>query len=195
MLEVSLWYCCQHFPSDLHCQMLLPAQAARHALSYGKQMSPDMGQGEAAMMRPEKNAGGGQLFSSQLLVLVMVLLSSAMVLAQDAGWPRQITKPGGKVVLYQPQVDDWKNYQQVDARMAFTVTPTGGQNHVGVVTVQLKSAVNMDDHTVFLSDPQITSISFPSLDAATTAKMDQLMRTFLNPAATMTIFLSALRRA
>jgi hypothetical protein len=144
------------------------------------------------MMRPGKNAGGGQLFSSQLLVLVMVLLSSAMTLAQDPGWPRQITKPGGKVVLYQPQVDDWKNYQQVDARMAFTVTLTGGQSHVGVVTVRLKSAVNMDDHTVFLSDPQVTSISFPSLDAGTTAKMDQLMRTFLNPAATMTISLERL---
>ena len=74
--------------------------------------------------------------------------------AQDPGWPRTITKPGGKLVLYQPQVDDWKNYQQVDGRMAFTVTPTGGQSHVGVVTVQMKSAVNMDDHTVLPERPE-----------------------------------------
>src|SRR5262249_33438252 len=89
------------------------------------------------------------------------------------------------VVLYQPQVDDWKNYQQVDARMAFTITPTGGQAHVGVVTVQLQSTVNMSDHTVLLSNPQITSVSFPSLDAATSAKRDQLMRPFLTPSPTM----------
>ena len=50
----------------------------------------------------------------------------------------------------------------------------------------------MDDHTVFLSDPQVTSISFPSLDPATTAQMKNLMKTFLNPAATMTISLDRL---
>src|SRR5271166_6157155 len=123
---------------------------------------------------------------------LLILFSAILSPAQDPGWPRQITKPGGKLVLYQPQVDDWKDYTQVDARMAFTLTPTGGKSHVGVVTVQLQSAANMDDHTVFLSNPQITSVSFPSLDPATTAQMDQLMRTFLNPAATMTISLDRL---
>ncbi|MGC2111188.1 MAG: hypothetical protein WA655_16855 [Candidatus Korobacteraceae bacterium] len=127
-----------------------------------------------------------------LCVFLMLLLSAAMSLAQDAGWPRQLTKPGGKLILYQPQVDDWQNYRQVDARMAFTLTPTGGKSYVGVVTVQLQSAVNMDNHTVFLSNPQVTSISFPSLDPSTTAQMDQLMKTFLNPAATMTISLDRL---
>ncbi len=115
-----------------------------------------------------------------------------MVWAQDTGWPREITKPGGKLVLYQPQVDDWKNFQQVDARMAFTVTPTGGASHVGVVTVQMQSVVNMDDHTVVLSHPEITGISFPSLDATTTAQLKPLMTTFLNPSATMTISLERL---
>ena len=126
-----------------------------------------------------------------ILFALSVLLVAATG-AQDQGWPRQFTKPGGKVVLYQPQVDDWNNYQQVDARMAFTITPTGGKTHVGVVTVRLQSAVNMDAHTVFLSDPQITSISFPSLDTATAAQMDQLMRSFLNPAATFNISLDRL---
>src|ERR1700691_4674786 len=127
------------------------------------------------------------------LILLMLLLSAVLGLAQDAGaWPRQITKPGGTIILYQPQVDDWENYQQVDARMAFSLTPTGGKSHVGVITVQLKSAVNMDDHTVLLSDPQITSVTFPSLDPATATQMEQLARTFLNPAATMTISLDRL---
>ena len=126
------------------------------------------------------------------LLCALIVLFAATTIAQDAGWPRQITKPGGKVVLYQPQVDSWNNYQQVDARMAFTITPTGGKSHVGVVTVRLQSAVNMDAHTVFLSNPEITSITFPSLDPATTTQMDQLMRTFLNPAATMTISLDRL---
>ena len=131
-----------------------------------------------------------KLKTFSLFLFLMVLFSAALSWAQDQeGWPRTITKPGGKIVLYQPQVDDWKNYQQVDARMAFTLTPTGGKSHVGVLTIQLQSAVNMDTHTVFLSNPQITGIYFPSLDAATTAQMDQLVRASLNPAATMTISL------
>ena len=126
------------------------------------------------------------------LLFVLTLLFVAVTAAQDQGWPRTITKPGGTVVLYQPQVDSWNNYQQVDARMAFTLTPTGGKSHVGVVTVRLKSAVNMDAHTVFLSDPQVTSVAFPGLDPTTTAQMDQLVKTFFNPAATMTISLDRL---
>ena len=127
-----------------------------------------------------------------LLTFLLSCLVPTLAWSQDPGWPRQISKPGGKVVLYQPQVDDWKNYQQVDARMAFTITPTGGQSHVGVLTVQMNSTVNMADHTVVLNNPRITSVSFPSLDAATSAQMEQLMRTFLNPAATMTISLERL---
>src|SRR5271166_6960787 len=134
-----------------------------------------------------------KLKTFSLFLFLMVLFSAALSWAQDQeGWPRTITKPGGKIVLYQPQVDDWKNYQQVDARMAFTLTPTGGKSHVGVVTGQLQSTINMDEHTVFLSNPQITSIYFPSLDPATTAQMDQLMRSFLNPAFTTTISLDRL---
>ncbi len=131
-------------------------------------------------------------YKHQISIVLVFFLLTAIAFAQDPGWPRQITKPGGKLILYQPQIDDWKNFQEVDARMAFTVTPTGGQSHVGVVTVKLASVVNMDDHTVLLSNPQVTSISFPSLDPATTAQMEQLMKTFLNPSATMTISLERL---
>ena len=127
-----------------------------------------------------------------LVLFFLMLLSATSSWAQGPGWPRTLTKPGGKLVLYQPQVDDWKNYQQVDARMAFTLTPTGGKSHVGVVTVQMQSSTNMDDHTVLLSNPQVTSVAFPSLDPATTAQMTQLMKAFLNPAATMTISLDRL---
>ncbi len=130
--------------------------------------------------------------SSFLVLFLLILFLPAATWAQQMEWPRTLTKPGGTLVLYQPQVDDWKDYKQVDARMAFTLTPTGGKSHVGVVTVQLKSAVNMDDHTVFLSDPQVTSISFPSLDPTTTAQMKQLMTVFLNPSATITISLDRL---
>ena len=38
-------------------------------------------------------------------------------------------------VVYQPQVDDWKNFRELDWRMAFSLTPAGGQEVVGVATL------------------------------------------------------------
>jgi len=125
-------------------------------------------------------------------VMLIILFPASLSVAQDQGWPRTITKPGGTLVLYQPQVDDWKNYEQVDGRVAFSITPTGGKQHVGVATIELQSATNFDDRTVVLSNPQIKGLYFPSLDAATTAQMDQLVRSFLNPAFTTTISLDRL---
>ena len=102
-------------------------------------------------------------------------------------------QPGGTLVLYQPQVDDWKNYQEVDARMAFTITPTGGKQHVGVLTGTVAVHGQHGRRTLSSSAiPRLRVLYFPSLDPATTAQMDQLVRTFLNPAATMTISLDRL---
>jgi hypothetical protein len=47
--------------------------------------------------------------------------------AQDPGWPRQIVKPGGTLIIYQPQVDNWKDLITITWRQAFQLTPTGGR--------------------------------------------------------------------
>ncbi|HVP53902.1 MAG TPA: hypothetical protein VMU45_02825 [Candidatus Eisenbacteria bacterium] len=124
-----------------------------------------------------------------LLLAISICLASAA--AQDSGWPRQITKPGGKLVVYQPQVDDWRDYQTLDLRAAFTITPTGGKTQVGALTATATTTVNFDTHTVFLNNPQITSVTFPSTPA-NSEQLGSLVRTFLNPSATMTISLDRL---
>src|SRR5215469_16392378 len=124
---------------------------------------------------------------SPVVLAVLLLVLGLYGAAQTPRWPHTITNAQGQITLYQPQVDDWKNFQVVDARIAFAVTPTGGKQQVGVATVQMQTVANMDTHTVVLSNPQITSLYFPSLSAAATPAMDQLVRSFLNPSATMTI--------
>lgn len=119
--------------------------------------------------------------------VLFLLMSVSWGAAQAARWPHTLTNAGGQITLYQPQVDDWQNFKVVDARIAFAVTPTGGKEQVGVATVSMQSSVNMDTHTAVLTNPQINSLYFPSLDPAATAQMNQLVRSFLNPAATMTI--------
>jgi len=52
--------------------------------------------------------------------LVLLLVSSASAFAQDPGWPRKLEKPGGTVIVYQPQVDEWKDYATITTRVAFS---------------------------------------------------------------------------
>ena len=36
----------------------------------------------------------------------------------DSSWPREKYSNGTKLIIYQPQVDDWKNFQDLSWRMA-----------------------------------------------------------------------------
>ena len=140
------------------------------------------------MLRPENRSRS--LFGIVKSCLLLTALLCALVASswsQAFQWPKTKTSASGVLVMYQPQVDDWSNFQVVNGRMAFTITPTGGKEHPGVATVRMQTSVDMDTHTVTLTDPQITNLYFPSLDPATTAEMDQLVRSFINPAATFTI--------
>jgi hypothetical protein len=124
------------------------------------------------------------------LALALTLVASGFpvrAIADDPGWPRERDQDGTRLILYQPQIDDWKQFKQISGRMAISLTPKGGQPHVGVVALQMDTVTDIDSRTVLLSNPTITSTSFPGADPATAQKLDQLVRTFLKPEATMTI--------
>jgi hypothetical protein len=111
------------------------------------------------MLRNESHHRSLFAISKALLLfaaLLCTLVSSSW--SQAFQWPRTLTRPGGVLVMYQPQVDNWNNYQTVEARAAFTLTPTGGKQHPGVVAFTLQTSVDMDTHTVTLTNPQITNL-------------------------------------
>jgi CheY-like chemotaxis protein len=62
-----------------------------------------------------------------IAVSLLFLASVSGVSAQDPGWPRQITKQGDTLVYYQPQVDNWKDFEELDWRMAIAITPAGAR--------------------------------------------------------------------
>jgi len=127
-----------------------------------------------------------------LLISMLVLTFTNFCLAQDPGWPRQKSNPAGTLVYYQPQVDHWTNYKDLGFRTAFTLTPTGGKQVVGVLNVNAQTDVSVDNRTVVLNNLTITGTHFPSLDAGTAAQMDQLVRTFLPPGNSVSISLDRL---
>ncbi len=112
-----------------------------------------------------------------VLALIFAVCSSTW--AQDPGWPRKLVKPGGTVIIYQPQVDDWQSFTDIKWRSAFQLTPTAGKQIVGAASFEATTEVNTDTHMVFLFNIQVLNTYFPSLDPATSAQMDQLFRTFV----------------
>jgi hypothetical protein len=117
----------------------------------------------------------------KLFVVLLILAASSHAWAQDPGWPRQVVKPGGTLIIYQPQVDDWRNFTDITWRQAFQLTPAGGKQIVGAASFEGTTQVNTDTHMVFMHDLKILNTYFPDQDPATTAQMDQLVRSFLPP--------------
>ncbi len=115
------------------------------------------------------------------LIAATLLFFAALgtVSAQDPGWPRQITKPQGTLVYYQPQVDNWNDFENIDWRMAISITPAGGKAIVGAVTLHGLTSVNSESQMVLISNLEIKNTYFPSLSPADAGPMDQLLRTFV----------------
>jgi hypothetical protein len=112
-------------------------------------------------------------------VLVLILAACSCTWAQDPGWPRKLVKPGGTVIIYQPQVDDWQNFTDITWRQAFQLTPTGGKEIVGAASFEGTTEVNTETHTVFMFNIKVLNTYFPSRDPSTSAQLEQLFRSFI----------------
>ncbi len=112
-------------------------------------------------------------------VVALLLMACSAAWAQDPGWPRKLVKPGGTVLIYQPQVDVWQNFTDVKWRSAFQLTPNSGKQVVGAATFEATTEVNTDTHTVFMFNIQVLNTYFPNQDPAASAQLDQLFRTFV----------------
>jgi hypothetical protein len=106
-----------------------------------------------------------------------------------------MTKPAGHLIYYQPQVDAWKDYRELEFRMAVSLTPPGGKPAVGVLSLRGQTKADFDSRTVLLSNLQITSARFPSLSEEGAAQMAQAVRTFLSPEKSVNISLDRILAA
>lgn len=97
----------------------------------------------------------------------------------EARWPRKFEKPGGSAIVYPPQVDTWKNFTELTWRQAFQITPAGGKMVVGAATLEATTDVDSVSHLVHLRDIRVVNTYFPSLDPASTERMNQLVRTLV----------------
>ncbi len=82
--------------------------------------------------------------------------------APDPGWPRTFTKGGTTLVVYQPQIDAWKDHEQIKFRCALEITLAGTtQPDWGVVAVQADTQVDEDNVNVYLTNMKVVAVNFP----------------------------------
>jgi len=124
--------------------------------------------------------------------LLLLIAIPSLMLAQDIGWPREMTQNGAHIIYYQPQIDQWTDYRTLDARMAISVTPAGGKATLGVVSMQARTDVDKDNRNVVISNIKLLDTRFPSADAAGAEKLGELVHAFFKPDDTMSISLDRL---
>src|SRR5437867_1722849 len=105
----------------------------------------------------------------------------------DPGWPREKYSNGTQLIIYQPQVDDWKNFQDLSWRMAVSLTPKGGKQVVGVVEMKGHTDIDNVAKVAVITNPEVAGAYFPSLDKATADKMEQLFKTFVPPTVSISL--------
>jgi hypothetical protein len=128
---------------------------------------------------PGARAPRRRIMKRAIAACLLVLASVSAASAQDPGWPRQIVKPQGTVVYYQPQVDNWNDFENLDWRMAISITPAGGKATVGALLMHGWTSVNSETQMVLISNMTIKSAYFPSLDPGSAAQMQQLVTSFI----------------
>ena len=123
----------------------------------------------------------------QSFLFILFLVSVFYSLAQDPGWPRQLTNNGSILVLYTPQVENWEQYETINFRLAFALTPYQGKQVVGVLYINATTTVDTYTHMVTIFNLNITGVHFPGMDPDTEASLGQLVRSFLDMNKTVTI--------
>jgi hypothetical protein len=136
---------------------------------------------------PQWTKSNMKIITCVVPLLLLILLSGVEGLAQTTGWPRLRTEKGNSLVLYQPQVDDWKDFKELDWRMAFSLTPAGGKPAVGVVALHGQTIVDNDKKMVLIANIKIKKTTFPGLDPAASAQMEKLLMAFLPPSVSITL--------
>jgi hypothetical protein len=120
----------------------------------------------------------------QCIIVIGALLASpapkaASAQTSDSSWPREKYQNGTRLIIYQPQIDNWNNFQNLSWRMAISLTPKTGKTVIGVIEMKGTTTVDNVNKLVTITNPEITGTYFPSLDKATADQMEQSFKSFV----------------
>ena len=102
------------------------------------------------------------LWVGALLVFATpLLLWSELAAQEDQGWPREFTTENAHIVVYQPQVETWRSYSEIEGVAAIVATTKDSSTElIGSVRFTAKTKTNFDTRTVLIHDKEILSVQF-----------------------------------
>jgi hypothetical protein len=97
----------------------------------------------------------------------------------DPGWPRIFEKDGVRVVIHQPQIDEWTNFSTIRLRSAVQVFETpDAESAYGIIDMTAKTRVDKEERLVLLTEPQL-QIRFPEATTEGQAHLEGIVRGLL----------------
>lgn len=113
----------------------------------------------------------------------------SVCLSQVSGWPREIKHSGNSLLLYQPQVDNWKNEEVISFRMAVMLTPAGESKPLaGALWLKADTDVNLQKREVFFHNIKVMKVRFSVVDESLEKKAEKTTMAML-PRAPVTVSL------
>ena len=135
-----------------------------------------------------------QLHSAVRLLVVTAVcgLTCTTSVAQDAteqatarhplAFPKTIAGEQGTVVIHVPQIDAWRNFEAIEARLAVEVTPVGESEPVfGVAEFVADTDPNLELRVVAIEHAEITITSFSEPDDERREQLDAIVRATVQP--------------
>ena len=122
--------------------------------------------------RPARKFIGVAIFT----ILAWTLMLGGPVLAAQDAWPKRFEHPKGTVIMYQPQLEDFKD-DKLTARAAVSVKTKEMKVPVfGAVWLSGRVLTDRDTRMATIDEVKVTDAKFPG------AKPEQLekLKTFLN---------------
>lgn len=124
----------------------------------------------------------------KVIIILLVSFLTVNAFCQEDQWPRVKNHDGNRLTLYEPQVESWADYAQIDFRMAFSLLPNQESKEiVGVIYMQAATTVNMSTHIVVMKELKIQKVDFPSFTENESSGYNNMIKTFLHPDTTLQI--------
>jgi uncharacterized membrane protein YgcG len=95
------------------------------------------------------------------ILISITFWSAGTVNAEEPAWPRKIDAPEVKIILYQPQLESFKD-DKLKARAAVSVTKKGETEPLfGVIWFTSRVSTDRDARMVTILDAKVTDVKFP----------------------------------
>lgn len=117
---------------------------------------------------------------SGIITLILSLFATGLILAvahgSDPGWPREIDAKNATIIIYQPQVETFKD-NKLTGRAAVSVTKKGEtEPKFGAIWMRARVETDRDTRMVEIIDVDITRVRFPDSTAEQEKKFADLLK-------------------